>query len=78
MAAKKKLIVTTSGDRPLEDIKKELTEKGFTVGQVLKEIGIITGTGTDAAVKKLRTIKGVTDVSVDQPVDIGPPDAPIQ
>lgn len=78
MAAKKKLIVTTSGDRPLEEIKKELAEKGFTVGQVLKEIGIITGTGTDDAAKKLRAVKGVTDVSEDQPVNIGPPDAPVQ
>ena len=70
MAEKKKLIVTTSGDRPLSAIKKDLTKKGFAVGRVLKETGVITGTATAAAVEKLRAIPGVDDVSPDEPVDI--------
>ncbi|MDT4895602.1 MAG: hypothetical protein QOH25_679 [Acidobacteriota bacterium] len=76
MAEKKKLIITTSGDRPLSAIKKDLAKRGFAVGQVLKEIGIITGTSS-AAIEKLRAIPGVDDVSPDESVDIGPPDAPV-
>jgi hypothetical protein len=76
MTKGKKWIVTTSGDRSLNDIKKELTEVGFGVDQVLEDIGVITGTASDA--KRLRSISGVSDVSPDQEVDIGPPDAPIQ
>lgn len=74
----KKFIVTTSGERPLSEIKKKLTESGFAVDQVLDEIGIITGTSSDEDVKRLRSVKGVSDVSPDQIVDIGPPDADIQ
>jgi hypothetical protein len=76
MTKGKKWIVTTSGDRSLNDIKKDLTEVGFGVDQVLEDIGVITGTARDA--KRLRSISGVSDVSPDQEVDIGPPDAPIQ
>ena len=74
----KKFIVTTSGERPLSEVKKKLTESGFAVDQVLDDIGIITGTSTEEDVKRLRSVKGVTDVSPDQIVDIGPPDADIQ
>jgi hypothetical protein len=77
MAEKKNWIITTSGDRPLSAIKKELTKKGFSVGQVLEEIGCITGTAPADVVEKVRAIPGVADVSPDMPVDIGPPDAPI-
>jgi len=76
MAKGKKWIVTTSGSRSLKDIKKELTDAGFGVDQVLEDIGVITGTADDA--ERARKISGVSDVSPDQEVDIGPPDAPIQ
>jgi len=76
MAKGKKWIVTTSGKRPLSKIKKELTEAGFGVDSVLEDIGVITGTTNDP--ERLRSISGVSDVSSDQEVDIGPPDAPIQ
>lgn len=78
MPDKKRLIVTTSGKRSLSDIKKDLAREGFDVGHVLKEIGVITGSAPAAAVKKLRAIAGVDDISADEPVDIGPPDAPVQ
>ena len=78
MAKRKKWIVTTSGKHSLKDVKKGLTESGFAVDQVLDEIGIITGTSSDDDVEKLRKVKGVTDVSPDQEIDIGPPDAPVQ
>ena len=70
-------MVTTSGQRPLDEVRAELVEQGFTVEQVLEEIGLITGTATDDVVAKARSIKGVTDASPDHPIDIGPPDAPV-
>ena len=77
MAESKTWIVTTSGDRPLSDVKKDLTKKGFVVGQVLDEIGCIVGEASDDDAKKLRSVPGVADVSPDQPIDIGPPDSDV-
>ena len=55
MATKKKdWVVTTSGDRPLEDVAKELKQSGFKVGQVLHETGLITGEGGDDAAENAR------------------------
>lgn len=75
---KKKWIVTTSGKKKLSEVKKKLTESGFSVDQVLDEVGVITGTSSDDDVARLRKIAGVKDISPDEQVDIGPPDAPIQ
>jgi hypothetical protein len=77
MAKNKTWIVTTSGDRPLSEVKKDMAKTGFTIGETLGEIGVITGSGGDAVAKKLRSIPGVVDVSPETPIDIGPPDAPV-
>lgn len=77
MAETKKWVVTTSGDRSLSDVKKELTEAGFAIDQVLDEIGVITGSAGDDDAERLRSVPGVTDVSPDSPIDIGPPDEPV-
>lgn len=77
MAESKHWIVTTNGERSLADVKKELTATGFEVAQVLDEIGCITGTARDSVAEKSRSISGVADVSPDEPIDIGPPDAPV-
>ena len=76
MAKGKTWIITTSGERPAKDVAKDLKAKGFTVDQVMDEIGTITGAADDAVAAKLRGIDGVTDVSPDSPIDIGPPDSP--
>lgn len=78
MAKGKRWIVTTSGDKSLSDVKKKLTDAGFNVEQVMNEIGCITGTGSEAVAKRLRSVPGVTDVSPDEQVHIAPPDSPIQ
>ncbi len=78
MAKGKRWIVTTSGKRSLKEVKKKLTESGFEVEQSLDEIGIITGRSKDDNVDKLRSVDGVADVSPDEQIDIGPPDAPVQ
>lgn len=76
MPKSKGWIITTSGDRPAKDVAKDLKAKGFTVDQVLDEIGSITGTADDAVAAKARSVRGVADVSPDHPIDIGPPDSP--
>ena len=78
MAKNKNWVVTASGDRPIKEIKKKLIESGFTVEQVLDEIGCIMGTASDAAAKRARAVPGVADVSPGpEPVSVGPPDASV-
>lgn len=78
MFKNKKWIVTASGDRSLSDVKKNLTEAGFSVDKVLNEIGVITGSASEDDTDKLRAIPGVADVSPEPPpISIGPPDAPV-
>lgn len=76
MAKGKKWIVTTSPEK-ISEVKKKLTEAGFSVDQVLDEIGSITGSASDEVIKKVRSVDGVADVSPDHPIDIGPPDSPV-
>ena len=76
MAKTKTWIVTTSGERSARDVAKDLRAKGFAVDQVMDEIGTITGEADDAVASKVRGIQGVSDVSPDSPIDIGPPDSP--
>lgn len=78
MTKGKRWIVTTTGKGSLEEVKKKLTKSGFTVDKVLDEIGIITGTTKDDDVERFRSVDGVADISSDEDVNIGPPDAPIQ
>jgi hypothetical protein len=77
MSQKEKWIITTSGDRSLDEVKKDLIDTGFDVDQVLDQIGCITGEASDAIARQLRNIPGVVDVSPDEPIDIGPPDADV-
>jgi hypothetical protein len=66
-------VVTTSPDRPVADIAKDLSAAGFKVEQTLGEIGVITGSSDEKAVKKARSIRGVADISPDAPASVGPP-----
>jgi hypothetical protein len=78
MATKRDWVVTTSGDRPIADVVKELKQSGFHVDQVLSDVGLITGAGGDDIAEKLRKVKGVADVSVNAGADVGPPDSKVQ
>jgi hypothetical protein len=77
MVKSKRWIVTTSGNRPLSDITKDLTSKGLAVAQVLDEIGCIIGDASDASAERLRAVAGVTDVSPNVSIHIGPPDSDV-
>jgi hypothetical protein len=59
----------------LHEVASDLKKSGFHVDQVLQEIGLITGKGADAAAHKARKVKGVTDVSANHEISIGPPDS---
>jgi len=76
MPKHKSWIITTSGDRPVKDVAKDLKASGFSVDQVLDEIGAITGAADDGVAEKARSIKGVADVSPEGTIDIGPPGSP--
>jgi hypothetical protein len=77
-AGARTLIVVTSGDRPVQEIAGELTGAGFVVDQVLEHIGQVTGRASAAVMRRVKGIRGVTDVSPEHPpFDIGPPDAPV-
>jgi hypothetical protein len=68
-------VVTTSADRPLTEVAKDLSAAGFKIDQTLDAIGVITGKSDDKTAKKARGVRGVTDISPDNPVDIGPPNS---
>ena len=55
--------ITTSGDRSIKEIQKELKGEGFSVDQVHEEVGGHNRRPRDAVAKKLKGIKGVSDVS---------------
>ncbi len=79
MDERKKLVVTTSEDRSIKEVEKDLVKKGFVVAQVYESIGSIRGEIADGEkIDKLKEIPGVIDVSEEPPpVNIGPPDSPI-
>ena len=74
--AQSECIVTTSQERPINDVAGDLRKAGFKVSQVLGEIGSITGHCDAQHLDKLRAIRGVADVSVSGRIDIGKPDSP--
>jgi hypothetical protein len=73
-----RLIVVTSGERPVHEVAGELEKAGFAVEQVLDSINQVTGRAQPRAMRRLKSVRGVTDVSREHPpISIGPPDAPI-
>jgi hypothetical protein len=75
--AVRSLIITVSDDRTVHDVARDLKAAGLDVDQVLEHTRTVTGSAHPDAMRRLRGIKGVVDVSPDHPVDIGPPGAPI-
>jgi hypothetical protein len=75
MSKNKKWIITLSGEQPLAKVRKQLVEAGFEIEEVFDEIGSITGNAEENVAGKLPEIAGVSDVSPEQPIDIGPPDS---
>jgi hypothetical protein len=75
--ARRALIVTLSGDRPIREVTRDLKAAGLTIDQILTATGIVTGSADEKSLARLKRVKGVADISADNPVDIGPPDADV-
>jgi len=78
MGEDKKWIITLSGKRSINTVKKEISASGFKIEQVLDGIGCIIGDASDVVIAKVRKVDGISDVAKDPgEFNIGPPDAPI-
>ena len=66
-------IITATGERPVAELVSDLRKAGLVVGNLLAEIGVVTGQCSKAQAAALRKVAGVADVSSDAPIDIGPP-----
>lgn len=69
--------VTVAPDSDADSVARSLQGIGFTVFQVLDAIGVIMVRGSEALAAKARRIEGVTDVSKEISIDIGPPHSEI-
>ena len=74
MADQNKWIVTLSAGHSPEGLRRELSETGFHVDQVLEAIGVVVGEATADIAAKVRSLPGIADVARESSVDIGPPD----
>lgn len=75
MAKTKTWIVTTDGSRSLRAVARELEKAGLRAPKLLAAVGCVTGTGDDRVAAALRNVPGVTDVSPDFSIQLGPGDA---
>jgi len=76
MAKSARWVITSSGNRPFADLRKDLQKAGFSIDQALEEIGVITGNSDEGVARKLKKLPGVSDVSPEDIIDIGPPRSP--
>lgn len=74
MATTKKWVVTLSNEKSVDDMSRELAKTGFTIDQVLDQIGCITGSGSDEVAQTIRKIPGVVDVSPETTIQLPPSD----
>jgi vacuolar-type H+-ATPase subunit I/STV1 len=75
---KKAMIVIASGERPVDEVAKDVREAGFQVDQVLQAIGQVTGRAAPTLKKRLKGIQGVADVTdTHEDFNIGSPGAPV-
>ena len=71
-----KWIVTTSGNPPLQDVARQLSGAGFAIEQVLDGSDALQGRPVRTWLRRCARSR-VADVSPEQSIDIGPPDAPV-
>lgn len=76
MAGRESWVITLSGRRPLDAVRRDVEAAGFEIEQALDAIGVITGSCDEVTASKIRKIDGIKDVSPEQRIDIGPPDSP--
>lgn len=62
MADEQTWIVITSNEQPIQQVSKELREKGFTIEDTLEAIGQLVVKGDEKMKQQSLKIKGVTDI----------------
>ncbi|WAT17654.1 hypothetical protein OZN62_12150 [Aurantiacibacter sp. MUD11] len=72
------LIFILAPDASLTEVRKVLSENRVDVKQLLEELGMILGEAEDCDLEKLRSMPQFLSVDVDTPVQIAPPDSPLQ
>ena len=66
-------VITIAHGAPLDSVKAGLISAGLIVDRVLDAIGIVIAHGSETQAEQARRVAGVTDVSPEVEVDIGPP-----
>ncbi len=59
-------------------VAEALRERGMDIADVLGELGIITGSVPQVRQSALIEVSGVISVDADQPIQLPPPDSPVQ
>jgi hypothetical protein len=70
------LVVDDDGLQDLEGVLRRARRAGLRDAQVLKSIGVITGTAAPDAMEPLSRIPGVRAAEVERTIRLPPPDQP--
>jgi cation transporter-like permease len=73
-----RITVTVAADVDAELVAEQLRAAGMTVDQVLRAVGVITGTVAAEQRAALADVPGVLAVEPEQAFGLPPPDAEIQ
>lgn len=65
-----KWIISTTGERPTEEVAQDLVDAGLVRARVID--GIVTGMADEIVVARLLDVRGVSDVVNDQGEERGP------
>jgi hypothetical protein len=66
-------VVTLSGTRPIMSVAEDAEQAGLLIRHVLPEIGVILGEGNENIASTMRTVEGVSDISLDLPIGVNLP-----
>jgi hypothetical protein len=75
-----RITVTANDDHVgrIDDLAERLRAAGMRVDQVLRQVGVITGSVDRSRRAAITSVPGVAVVEDDEPVQLAPPDADIQ
>jgi hypothetical protein len=74
MAEHPRWIVTTTQERPIGDVARDLADCGFAISETLDSIGCITGSAERGLIAALSKIEGVADIAPDTQIQLPPTD----
>jgi hypothetical protein len=74
----KRFIVTVNPGADLKTVAADLKTHGFTVDNILQEVGVISASTDADDLASVQSLQGVLAVEEDQEVQLPPPEAPLQ